>query len=57
MSDYGKELLKAYYKQIPEKVQIYFENQLDLKEKKVLKKRYQFRISNKYLTVFAIFLF
>ncbi len=55
---FGKELLKAYYyRQMPEKLRISFENQFDLKEKKVIKKLYQSKTPNKYLADFAIFLF
>jgi len=55
---FGKELLKAYYyKQMPKKLRISFENQFDLKDKKVLKKLYQSKTPNKYLASFAIFLF
>jgi N-acetylglucosamine kinase-like BadF-type ATPase len=55
---FGKELLKGYYyKQMPEELRISFENQFDLKEKKVIKKLYQSKTPNKYLADFAIFLF
>lgn len=55
---FGKELLKAYYyKQMPIELRTSFENQFDLKERKVIKKLYQSKTPNKYLADFAIFLF
>lgn len=55
---FGKELLKAYYyKQMPKKIRVLFEEKFNLEEKKVLKKLYQSKMPNKYLAGFATFLF
>ena len=55
---FGKELLKAYYyRQMPKKLRVLFEQKYNLKEKKVIKKLYQSKTPNKYLASFAPFVF